>query len=101
MRLEYLLLILGMAIVAYIPRALPAVVFEKLKFGKKVKKFLELIPYTAMTALIIPDIFLTPSNVWYGVAGVALAGLMAWKKVPVTVCLISSLALNVCLYAFL
>lgn len=98
MRLEYLLLILGMAVVAYIPRALPAVVFERLKFGKKVKKFLELIPYTAMTALIIPDIFLTPSNIWFGVAGVTLAGLLAWKKVPVTVCLISALALNVVLY---
>jgi branched-subunit amino acid transport protein len=99
MRTEYFLLILGMAIVAYIPRALPAVFIEKLRFGKKVKKFLELIPYTAMTALIIPDIFTTPQTTWIGLAGVLLAAGLAWKRVPVTLCLISALALNVCLYA--
>ena len=59
-RMEVLLIILGMTAVTYIPRALPAVILDKLKFSAKVEKFLKLIPYTAMTALIFPGI-LSPS----------------------------------------
>ncbi|MBQ2369753.1 MAG: AzlD domain-containing protein, partial [Peptococcaceae bacterium] len=47
-RMEVLLIILGMTAVTYIPRALPAVILDKLKFSAKVEKFLKLIPYTAM-----------------------------------------------------
>ena len=50
------LLILGMAAVTYIPRALPAVLIEKMHFSRKVEKFLRLIPYTAMAALIFPGV---------------------------------------------
>lgn len=54
---EIILLILGMAFVTYIPRAIPAAFIDKIRFGKKLEKFLMLIPYTAMTALIVPGIF--------------------------------------------
>jgi len=52
MNYPIILMILGMAIVTYIPRALPAAVIHRLKFSPKVEKFLRLIPYTAMAALI-------------------------------------------------
>jgi branched-subunit amino acid transport protein len=55
-RVNIWLLILGMAVVTYVPRALPAVLIEKMHFSPKVEKFLQLIPYTAMAALIFPGV---------------------------------------------
>ena len=51
------LLILGMLAVTYIPRALPAVLADKFRFGGRTEKFLKLIPYTAMAAMIFPGVF--------------------------------------------
>ena len=48
MRTDILLLIAGMTLVTYIPRMLPAVLLEKLHFGTKVEKFLQLIPYVTI-----------------------------------------------------
>lgn len=99
MRLEYALLILGMAIVAYIPRVIPALFIDKMKFGKKVKKFLELIPYTAMAALIIPGVITTdPSLIYIGVFGGLTAVILAYFRAPIMVCLISAIAVDVLLY---
>ena len=56
-RVNIWLLILGMTVVTYVPRALPAVLIEKMHFSPKVEKFLKLIPYTAMAALISPACF--------------------------------------------
>ena len=47
-RTDVLFIILGMTAATYIPRALPAVILEKLKFSTKVEKFLKLIPYSSM-----------------------------------------------------
>ena len=54
---EIIILILAMALVTYVPRALPSVLVNKINFGEKTQKFLNLIPYTAMSALIFPGIF--------------------------------------------
>ncbi len=82
MRTDILLLIAGMTLVTYIPRMLPAVLLEKLHFGPKVEKFLQLIPYTAMAALVFPGVVtLDPARPLYrpcrrcgsGTAGMAKA----------------------------
>ena len=52
MNYHVIFLVLGMSLVTYIPRALPAVVIEHLRFSPKTEKFLRLIPYTAMAALL-------------------------------------------------
>ena len=44
MRLEIIILVLGMALATYIPRALPAVFLDRMKLGPKVEQFLNLIP---------------------------------------------------------
>lgn len=46
------IVILGCALVTFIPRLIPAIFVDKLNFGPKVEKFLNLIPYTALAALI-------------------------------------------------
>ena len=75
------LLIFGMMAVTYIPRAIPAVVLDKLHFGPRVEKFLKLIPYTAMAALIFPGVFtVDAAHPVIGIVGAAVALVLAWKN---------------------
>ena len=102
MRLEILFLILGMTLVTYIPRMLPAVLLEKLHFGPKLEKFLQLIPYTAMAALVFPGVLtLDASRPYIGLTGGAAAGLLAWRKLPVIVCVLAAIGVDLALYAFI
>ena len=78
------LLILCMAVVTYLPRAIPAFVVDRLKFGKRFGKFINLIPYTAMTALIVPGVFSADAQRWYvGAIGELVAVVLRCiKKIP-------------------
>ncbi len=86
------LLILGMALVTYLPRVIPAFFVDKLSFGKRFGKFINLIPYTAMTALIIPGVFSVDADRWYvGAIGGAVAILLSCvKKIPSAVVVLCS-----------
>ena len=98
-RMEVLLIILGMTTVTYIPRALPAVILDKLKFSAKVEKFLKLIPYTAMTALIFPGIFtVDTAHPEIGIVGGLVAILLAWRKVQVVICVLVAIGADILLY---
>ncbi len=98
-RMEVLLIILGMTAVTYIPRALPAVILDKLKFSAKVEKFLKLIPYTAMTALIFPGIFtVDTAHPEIGIVGGLVAILLAWRKVQVVICVLAAIGADILLY---
>lgn len=98
---DFLLLILGMTLVTYIPRAIPAVLLEKLSFGGRMEKFLRLIPYTAMAALIFPGVFTVDANPVIGIAGGAVAALLAWRKQPVMTCVLVAIAADFLLYLVL
>lgn len=95
---KVLILLFGMMAVTYIPRALPAVFIEKMRFRAKMEKFLKLIPYTAMAALIFPGVFTVDANPVIGIVGAAVAGLLAWKKCPVMLCVLAAIAADFCLY---
>ena len=95
MRLNVFLLILGMALVTYLPRALPAAVIDKLHFSQKTEKFLKLIPYTAMTALIFPGILSSdPARPEMGIVGGLTAGVLALFKCPVMLCVLAAVFVN-------
>lgn len=97
-----LILILGMAAVTYIPRAIPAVLVDKMKFGPKTEKFLKLIPYTAMAALIFPGVVtVDTANPAIGLVGGGVAAVLAWRKCPVMVCVLAAIAADFLLYLFL
>lgn len=99
MRIEILLLILGMTLVTYLPRALPLAFFDKLKLSGKAKKFLSLIPYTAMSALIFPGIFSSDANnIAVGIIGGGVAAVLALLRCPVMVCVIGAIAADMLLY---
>jgi branched-subunit amino acid transport protein len=99
MRAEVLLILLGMCLVTYVPRALPAALVDRLRFSGRLEKFLKLIPYTAMAALIFPGVlFVDAANLWIGIVGAAVAALLAWLKSPVMVCVLAAIAADMLLY---
>lgn len=57
MNSNVLMVIAGMALVTYLPRILPFYLFSKMNLSKKMMLFLKCIPYTALGALILPDVF--------------------------------------------
>ena len=98
-RTEYLLLILGMTLVTYIPRMLPFFLLNRMKFGAKIRKFLKLIPYTAITALIFPGVLLVDaSRPAIGIMGALAAGLAAWRRWPVMACVLLAIGVDFLLY---
>lgn len=100
--LNITVLILCMAAVTFIPRVIPAVLVDKMHFGPKTEKFLKLIPYTAMAALIFPGVLtVDKANPAVGIVGGLVAAILAWKKQPVMVCVLSAIAAVFLMYLFL
>ena len=99
MRIELVLLMIGMGAVTYIPRLLPSLFMDKLNINPRAERFLKLIPYTAMAAMIVPGIFtVDPSRPEIGIVGGIIAGILAWKRAPILVCVIGAIAADVFLY---
>lgn len=94
-----LLMIFGMALVTYIPRALPGVVIKHMRLGRKAEKFLRLIPYTAMAALIFPGVLtINPDRLEIGIVGGLVATILALLKMPIIVCAVAAILADMLLY---
>ena len=84
-----------MALVTYIPRALPALFAGRFTLGKRLQSFLNLLPYTAMAALIFPGVFrIDDAHPLYGIAGALAAVLLSIKKCPLIISVLA--AVGVC-----
>lgn len=78
---SYLLLILGMMIVTYIPRLIPVVMLSQKPMPPVVRQFLLFIPYTALGALIIPGVTkATPEMPLAALAGIGAAAVFSWFR---------------------
>lgn len=82
------------ALVTYLPRALPALFMDRLSIGPQMRRFLGLIPYTAMTALVFPAVFAVGESACQGALGALTAGILAWKKCPVILCVVAAVAVE-------
>lgn len=58
----HLLLILGMALVTYLPRALPLVLLSSRRLNPGIERWLRLIPPAVLAALLAPELFLVQSG---------------------------------------
>lgn len=97
--MRILILILGMGLVTYIPRMLPAVLVEKIEFNKSMKKFLSLIPYTAMAALIFPGVLsVDEGNMAIGLAGAFVAVILSWMRMPIILIVIGAIVTDIVIY---
>lgn len=76
-----LIIILGMALVTYIPRALPFILVSNKKMPVNLERFLQLVPFTALGALIIPGAYYSiPNGPHAAVVGISVTALVSWKK---------------------
>lgn len=78
---SYFLLILGMTIVTYIPRAIPLITLSERSLPPILRRFLLYIPYTALGALIIPGVVKsTPDMPSAALVGIGAGAVCAWFK---------------------
>lgn len=67
-----------MAVVTYIPRLLPLALFSNFNLPPFLKRFLEFIPYTALSALIFPAILSATGNLASAILGAGTAVILAY-----------------------
>ena len=97
--MRIVILIIGMGIVTYIPRMLPAVLIEKIKLSRNMEKFLSLIPYTAMAALIFPGVLsVDEKNMSIGLVGAVVAVILSYLKLPIMLVVIGAILTDIWLY---
>lgn len=95
-------MILGCALVTFIPRLIPAVFVDKLNFSSKFEKFLNLIPFTALAALICPGVLTVDPDIWYiGLIGAIVAAILAWRKVPLGAIVIITVIALILVYSII
>jgi branched-subunit amino acid transport protein len=93
-------LILGMSLVTYLGRLLPVLFFSQKNNRPRVEKFLRLIPYSAMTALVFPGVLSVDSDfVAIGVVGALTALILSWYGMSITVVVIGAILVNMLMYA--
>ena len=85
MRAEILIYILIMAVITYLIRMLPLVVFRKEIKSRFIKSFLDYVPYVTLSVMTFPAILSATGDIRTGIAGFAVALIMAWKKLSLPV----------------
>lgn len=81
-----------MAIVTYIPRAVPLTFLEGRELPPAIQNVLRNIPYAVLGALIFPAIFFIQDNIWYGIIGAAAAFGIAITGANVMIVVLGSIA---------
>jgi branched-subunit amino acid transport protein len=95
------LIIVGMALVTYLPRVLPALVLDRITFPGWFKKWLQSIPYAALGALIFPGILLVKEDQpRLGLVGGCVAFLLALLDLHITLVMAGSIAAVLLLQAY-
>jgi branched-subunit amino acid transport protein len=72
--------ILLMALVTYLPRALPLAVFRREIKSKYMKAFLQYVPYAVLGALTFPDIFYSTGTLSTALCGTVVALILAYRE---------------------
>lgn len=72
--------VLIMALVTYIPRSLPIVIFRREIKSIYIKSFLKYVPYAVLGALTFPDIFSSTGNLISAICGTLVALWLAYRE---------------------
>lgn len=76
--LNIILYILVMAGITYLIRALPLITFRKKINSHYIRSFLYYLPYTILTAMVIPPVFESTGNLTTALVGLIVAVLLAF-----------------------
>jgi len=92
---SYLPVIFGMALVTYLPRLLPLMLLQKLKLRPSMMRFLQLVPYSSLSILIVRGILTSdPDMVPAAIAGIGVAGALAYWKGNLVLSVLSGIAVS-------
>ncbi|MGN0771832.1 MAG: AzlD domain-containing protein [Christensenellales bacterium] len=81
------------AIVSYLPRVLPFVMFKGKIKNKFVRSVLNYMPYGILAAMIFPAVLYCTSSIWSALVGFVAAIIASWRKLGLLpVALISTAA---------
>lgn len=87
-------MIIGMAVVTYIPRMLPFIVFKGKELPPFLQGVLKNVPFAVLGALIFPNILLIQEgNLLFGLVGTAAAFLLAFLGANVIVVVIGAISI--------
>ncbi|MGM0841145.1 MAG: AzlD domain-containing protein [Bacillota bacterium] len=87
------LMIIGMAIVTYIPRMLPFLVFKGKELPPFLQGVLKNVPFAVLGALIFPSILLIQEgNLLFGVVGTAAAFVIAFLGANVILVVVGAIS---------
>ena len=67
-----------MAVVTYLTRVLPLILFKEKIKSNFIKSFLHYIPYTVLAAMTFPQILFSTPSIYSGVAGLIVALVLAF-----------------------
>jgi branched-subunit amino acid transport protein len=86
-------LVLGMAAVTYIPRMLPFFLLEKIRLSPFWKRFLRFIPFSALGALIFPEILFSvgKGKMIEALLATLLCAGLAWFRVNVVIVVLAGI----------
>lgn len=88
---EMMAMVVGMAIVTYLPRLLPLLLFQKVSLPPKVHQFLSFIPFAMLGALIIPGVFSSTGHLYTALLGFIAAVILSLFRLPVIIPIIGSI----------
>lgn len=80
--LYYLAGVLVMAVVTYLPRALPFVLVRQKVQNRFVQSFLHYMPVAVLGAMTFPSILYATDTPWSALAGMVVALAMAYFRLP-------------------
>ncbi|MBU8877400.1 AzlD domain-containing protein [Bacillus sp. FJAT-29790] len=89
---EMIWMIAGMAVVTYIPRMLPFVLFKGKEMPAILQGVLKNVPYATLGALIFPGILFINEDIWFGLLGALVALVAAYLGANVIVVVLGSIA---------
>jgi len=89
---SYIVLIVGMMLVTYLPRLLPMLALSESRLSPVFRRFLLYIPYTALGALIVRGAFQSmPDMPAAALAGIGAAAVCSWFKGGLVLSVIASI----------
>jgi branched-subunit amino acid transport protein len=97
-----LTLIIGMAVVTYVPRLLPALFLDRFIFPAWFQKWLKSIPYAALGALIFPGVLLVEKDQpLLGLAGGLAAFILAMLNLHITLVMAGAITVVIILQFYI
>ncbi len=99
MRTDFFLLLGGMFLVTYFPRLLPLLAIKPARLNPFIKRFLALIPVTALGALLFPGLIFDSADFPVaGLTGILLCAIYSWRRggivVPVLIAVTTTFLLR-------